>query len=1734
MAGVWIPVLASMKGFIAEVNRGAEQAAASAGSKLKKGLEDSTGDGAAAAAAKMAKAVEAQTAKISTARKAQAQAAADAEVAERKLENLRNSGTASASQIARVEGELATAKLKHENATNQLQRGEQDLANVRNGGQATASGLARAEDQLARSKEISLQKQGQLRTAELQLDEARAKAKSAADNVSNAELNLINVRDRYGANTKETAAAERELETAKKQAARADDQVAAASGKVKKARAEVANAADNQKAKTLGLKAAQEQAASSERKAGNEAATAGKKIRGMGNDMGYAEPKAKGLTSSLAGIAGKAGLAAGAFMGVQGVTGILSSGFERLQNIERAEIGFKNIGLTAQETEQQMAKLTEQVTGTSVSLSDAAKYSMMFAQSGVEMGKPMDDTIKAYTNLSAAAAGSSVDVGNVMTQISAAGRLMGGDAMQLQQAGINIYQYVADYMGKSVAEVKKLGEEGKITFEDVIGAINQGTGDLAKDMGETLSAKMANMKTAFAGLGAAILEPLMGPLTTAVEGVTNVLKTLVPVIRDYVAPAFGVLGDAFKAVWEWGTNNIGVIAGVAGGLSYFGTVLAGIAIAKKVSELGGMAMSLGKMAGTLAQVIKSMHLFKVAGKIATAVQWAWNTAMWANPLVWIAAAIIGVIAGLTLFFTKTETGRKAWAAFTDFLKSAWENTTQFFKSAYDAYIQPVWSVMVSAFNVVKDAMVAALGWMGAKFSEFATGVGQFYNTWIKPVYDALATSLQWLWQNVYSPILGFIGEKFMQLGQGISNVVQTVILAAWNVMTTVAQFMWQNVLSPVFEGIKLGFQLVADIISIAINATIIPAWQFMGDMITNVWTGIISPVWEFIKNAAGLLADVLTGNFDNIKNRFGMMGQAIHDTVHGVINAAMEFFKGIIDLVGQAWQGFQDIVSRVVEVVKDRIKAMVDNIGQIPGQIQRLFADAGKWLYSAGQRIISGLWDGMKNMWSSVKNWLSENLSFSAIGSIVGLSGGGIVQFASGGITEAYVQGGIRQLEAYANGGGRENHRAQIAPAGAWRVWAEPETGGEAYIPLASAKRARSTAILDEVANRFGYTLVDRNGVPYAGGYRGDLGPQKVATFAEGGVVSADDIERFVQGQGASRPLEGAPYVWGGSNWGDCSGAQSAIAAFAVGINPFPRKFATGSQASWLSAHGFTRGRGSAGDLRIGFKNGGPAGGHTAGTLPNGINVEMGGARGNGQYGGGAAGAWDSYFNEFFYLPMAPAFENVELDDLGDLSTELELADVNYTGVPDTQFDAAAASSSAYTTSDALDSSSSLTGSSTSSTGSAGGNDTISGTAGNLVSEIVSGHVADVLGVFGVPDKIPSWLIGMRDLGREFQNTSLDMSSNNATSTNSPRTSLAEQHAEQIHNEAVTSMTPAELQVDPQLKNIDDLDVTVQPDVPEWGPEFFVHEIARQAKAMNLGADGAKIGVATALVESGDPLKMYANNAVPESLNYRHDALGSDHDSVGLFQQRNNGAWGTVADRMDPFKSAGMFFNELVKFDWRSMDPGAAAQKVQRSAFPDRYGQKMGRAKQLVDNVGLFDQGGVLKDESLALNLSGKPEAVLTNDQWQSLDKLGNSLPEIVGGLTSSAVGGAGVAGIAAINSYVPGAGAALEPLVNAAAAYSGAVTSGWTQAFVTAAQQTTGLVLEPMNDTVGEFTAPVVDMANQVQAGVSEIQDNAGQIASGQSAQATPAPVVINVQNMEQAYDAKKRLEARALAGFM
>ena len=94
------------------------------------------------------------------------------------------------------------------------------------------------------------------------------------------------------------------------------------------------------------------------------------------------------------------------------------------------------------------------------------------------------------------------------------------------------------------------------------------------------------------------------------------------------------------------------------------------------------------------------------------------------------------------------------------------------------------------------------------------------------------------------------------------------------------------------------------------------------------------------------------------------------------------------------------------------------------------------------------------------------------------------------------------------------------------------------------------------------------------------------------------------------------------------------------------------------------------------------------------------------------------------------------------------------------------------------------------------------------------------------------------------------------------------------------------------------------------------------AMGRGLPARAGTIAIATAIQES----KL-------RNINY------GDRDSLGLFQQRPSQGWGTEEEILNPEYSTNTFYDALVKVpDWENGVITEVAQEVQRSAFPDAYG----------------------------------------------------------------------------------------------------------------------------------------------------------------------------------------------------
>lgn len=141
---------------------------------------------------------------------------------------------------------------------------------------------------------------------------------------------------------------------------------------------------------------------------------------------------------------------------------------------------------------------------------------------------------------------------------------------------------------------------------------------------------------------------------------------------------------------------------------------------------------------------------------------------------------------------------------------------------------------------------------------------------------------------------------------------------------------------------------------------------------------------------------------------------------------------------------------------------------------------------------------------------------------------------------------------------------------------------------------------------------------------------------------------------------------------------------------------------------------------------------------------------------------------------------------------------------------------------------------------------------------------------------------------------------------------------------AVTSTPlPACPEVDPVM--VGDIEVPAGP-VAGYCQDRLVNAayIMLAARAQGIGEHTQAIGVMTAMGESS-------------LRNIDHgDAVGPD--SRGLFQQRDNGQWGTYEQRMDPYTAATSFFTKLVSIPgWKDLTPTQAAHAVQVNADPDHY-----------------------------------------------------------------------------------------------------------------------------------------------------------------------------------------------------
>ncbi|MFE4575734.1 TroA family protein [Streptomyces chartreusis] len=186
-------------------------------------------------------------------------------------------------------------------------------------------------------------------------------------------------------------------------------------------------------------------------------------------------------------------------------------------------------------------------------------------------------------------------------------------------------------------------------------------------------------------------------------------------------------------------------------------------------------------------------------------------------------------------------------------------------------------------------------------------------------------------------------------------------------------------------------------------------------------------------------------------------------TVQAIIKQAAGDLKNVQDKVAGLPKGKSIDVKAPTKTAQQALKDLgykIKTVDGSNGKTVRITAPTASPL--ANVQRIQGAINGLTGKTVHVTVQYSESGKPSVVRTH---ADGGIVHYANGGIRAA-----TNRIKAFA--AGAERHIAQIGRPGEIRVWNEPETKGEAYIPLAPEKRKRSEAILNRVAQMFGGQVV--------------------------------------------------------------------------------------------------------------------------------------------------------------------------------------------------------------------------------------------------------------------------------------------------------------------------------------------------------------------------------------------------------------------------------------------------------------------------------------------------------------------------------------------------------------------------------------------------------------------------------------------------------------------------------------
>ena len=434
---------------------------------------------------------------------------------------------------------------------------------------------------------------------------------------------------------------------------------------------------------------------------------------------------------------------------------------------------------------------------------------------------------------------------------------------------------------------------------------------------------------------------------------------------DSIVSIIGNVINSFLGINTETTKNATSIDNVAKSIAVFAGKLSEVTknIADFLKKISESKTALSVLKGTLVVLASAFAAFKVAKGILGVIN-AFKTIgtvaklamvpvkdlfglIIANPFVAIAVAIAAVVAGLIYFFTQTETGKKAWQSFVDFLSQSIEAIKQFF-TGLGTWFSELWTSTVEGAKTI---------WNG--ITEFFSGLWNGIVTIITNVFATIASAVTGAYNwfvTTFQPLISFYQSIFNLIGS-IINVAFQLILAIIRGAYQLVIGAWKG-LSAWFGGIFNAVSSVVSTVFSAIGGFAVSAWNvvrsvwsavsgfFSGifNSVRSVVSGVFSAIGGFASSAWSRISGVFNGVgsfFSGVFNGAKSAVSGVFDTFGGFASNAYNAITGVFDGLGSFFSGIfggiKDTIDRVLGGVTGTIDKISGAINGIAGKLGGMF-----------------------------------------------------------------------------------------------------------------------------------------------------------------------------------------------------------------------------------------------------------------------------------------------------------------------------------------------------------------------------------------------------------------------------------------------------------------------------------------------------------------------------------------------------------------------------------------------------------------------------------------------------------------------------------------------------------------------------------------------------------------------------------------------------------------------------